>query len=301
MVVLLILAILLFFPDNGFCFGPAFHLKIGYELINYLTLFSPLTQQLLQNYPLDFLYGNISPDIVIGKRFMPYHRHCHNWEIAKSLIEESKTEKERAFAYGYLAHLSSDVVAHNFFIPYQIISTFKTRTLTHLYWETRIDNKIDREIWYLAEKFKTYNFSDAEQMLERVLIYNLFPFKISKRIYKSYISFSSLEKWHQALNIVKNFSKYKIEPQLVDEVLTLSKELSLAAITRQNDDFLYKSDPMGRKALAMAQTIKKNLRAVHFIKPIDDETTKNLAIHFKNKLRKALYKPQDFAAIISEE
>jgi len=58
---------------------------------------------------------------------------------------------------------------------------------------------------------------------------------------------------------------------------------------------------MGRKALAMAQTIKKNLRAVHFIKPIDDETTKNLAIHFKNKLRKALYKPQDFAAIISEE
>lgn len=231
---------------------------------------------------------------------MPYHNHCHNWEIAKSLIEEAKTEKERAFAYGYLAHLSSDVVAHNFFIPYQIISTFKTRTLTHLYWETRIDNKIDREIWYLAEKFKTYNFHDAEQMLERVLVYNLFPFKISKRIYRSYISFSSLENWHKALNVIKNFSKHKIEPQFVEEVLALSREFSLATITRKNDDFIYKIDPMGRKTLAMAQTIKKNLRAVHSVKPIDDDTTQNLSIHFKNKLKKALYNPQDFAAIISE-
>lgn len=290
-----------FFPKNGFCFGPAFHLKIGYELLNYLTLFSPLTQELLQKYPLDFLYGNISPDIIIGKRFMPYHKHCHNWDIAKSLIEESKTERQRAFAHGYLTHLASDVVAHNFFVPYQIISTFKTRTLTHLYWETRLDNKIDNEIWYFAKKFKNYDLTENESLLKSVLIFNLFPFKISNKIYKGYIFFSSLDRWHHTLNFVKKFSQYKIEPKLVKEVFELSLKFSLAVILRKDDDFLYKADPMGRKAIAMSQIIKKNLRAVHNVKPIDEKTEKNLSLHFMAKLKKALLAPQDFEAIISEE
>lgn len=247
------------------------------------------------------MYGNISPDIVIGKRFLPYHKHCHNWDIAKSLIEESKTDKQRAFAYGYLAHLATDVVAHNFFVPYQIIATFKAKTLTHLYWETRIDNKIERDIWYITEKFKDYDFKENELLLEQILVYNLFPFKISKKIYKSYIFFSSLERWHKTLNVVKNFSNYKIEPELVNETINLSVKFSLSVILRKDDDFLYKADPMGRNVIAMSQTIKKNLRAVNLIKPIDDLTTSNLSIHFKNKLKKALFNPQDFKAIISEE
>lgn len=301
MVIVFILFFILLFPDYGFCFGPAFHLKIGYELINYLTLFSPLTQQILQEHPLDFLYGNISPDIVIGKRFMPYHSHCHSWEIAKSVIEESKSPKEKAFAYGYLAHLSSDVVAHNYFVPCKIISTFKARTLSHLYWETRLDNKIDREIWYIAEKFKSEDFHESEDLLEKILTYNLFPFKISKKIYKGYILFSSLNRWHKTLNLIKNFSRYKIPPEFIEEVLNLSIKFSLFAILRKDDDFLYKSDPMGRKVLTLANTIRKNLKAVDIVKPIDDETTTNLAIHFKNRLKKALYKPEDLLAIISEE
>lgn len=301
MAILLTFLLIFFFPDCGYCFGPAFHLKIGYELINYLTLFSPLTQELLQRYPLDFLYGNISPDIIIGKRFLSYHKHCHNWDIAKSLIEESKTEKQRAFAYGYLAHLAADVVAHNYFVPYQIISTFKTRTLTHLYWETRIDNKIEREIWYLSEKFKNYDFRENELLLEQILVYNLFPFKLSKKIYKGYIFFSSLEQWHKTVNMVKNMSNYKIEPTMVKEVLEFSIKFALSAILRKDDGFLYRSDPMGKNALSMAQTIKKNLRAVHKIKPIDDLTADNLSKHFKSKLKKALFNPQDFTAIISEE
>lgn len=250
---------------------------------------------------MDFLYGNIIPDIVIGKRFLPYHKHCHNWEIAKSLIEESKSDKQKAFSYGYLTHLASDVIAHNFFVPYQIISTFKTRALTHLYWETRLDNKVERDIWYITDKFKDYDFREDEELLEEILTFVLFPFKISKKIYNGYIFFSSLEQWHRTLDYVKNLSRYKIPQELVKETLELSISFSLSVLLRKDDDFIYQSDPMGRLTFAMAQTIKKNLKSVHLIKPIDEETTKNLAIHFKNKLRKALYNPKDFKAIISEE
>ncbi|MCX7769631.1 MAG: zinc dependent phospholipase C family protein [Proteobacteria bacterium] len=299
--IFIISLLVLLLPETAFAFGPAFHLKIGYELLNYLTLFSPLTQQLLSEYPLDFLYGNISPDIIIGKRFLPYHKHCHNWNIAKDLIDFASSPSQKAFAYGYLTHLASDVIAHNYFVPLQTISTFKSRTLTHLYWETRLDNKVDREIWYFTEKFKSRDFSKNEYLMERVLSYNLFPFVVSKKIYKGYVLFSSLEQWHKAINMIRNFSKYRIEPEFLEDIKKLSLEFSLKVLLRKDDSHIYSNDPMGKKSIAIAQMIRKNLKQKFKNNNlnIDDEIT--LYNHFKNKFRKALFNPKDLMAIISEE
>lgn len=295
--------IFLILPKEAFAFGPAFHLKIGYEILNYLTLFSPLTQQLLSEYPLDFLYGNISPDIVIGKRFLPYHKHCHNWNIAKDLIDFASSPSQKSFAYGYITHLASDVIAHNYFVPVQTISTFRTRTLTHLYWETRLDNKVEREIWYFTEKFKSCDFSKNEYLMERVLSYNLFPFVVSKKIYKGYVLFSSLEQWNKALNMIKNFSKYKIEPEFLEDIKKLSLEFSIQVLLRKDDLHIYLNDPMGKKSISIAQMIRKNLKQKFNINNFnnEEEEEEKLYQHFKSKFRKALFNPKDLMAIISEE
>lgn len=293
--------IFLILPKEAFAFGPAFHLKIGYEILNYLTLFSPLTQQLLSEYPLDFLYGNISPDIVIGKRFLPYHKHCHNWNIAKDLIDFASSPSQKSFAYGYITHLASDVIAHNYFVPVQIISTFRTRTLTHLYWETRLDNKVEREIWYFTEKFKSCDFSKNEYLMERVLSYNLFPFVVSKKIYKGYVLFSSLEQWNKALNMIKNFSRYKIEPEFLEDIKKLSLEFSIQVLLRKDDSYIYLNDPMGKKSISIAQMIRKNLQQKFNVNNFNNEEEVKLYQHFKSKFRKALFNPKDLMAIISEE
>jgi hypothetical protein len=299
--IIIISFIFLILPKDVLAFGPAFHLKIGHELLNYLTLFSPLTQQLLSEYPLDFLYGNISPDIIIGKRFLPYHKHCHNWNIAKDLIDFASTHSQKAFAYGYLCHLASDVIAHNYFVPVQTISTFKTRTLTHLYWETRLDNKVERDIWYFTKKFKSRDFSKNEYLMERVLSYNLFPFVVSKQIYKGYVLFTSLEQWHKALNMVRNFSKYKIEPELIEDVKKLAIEFSIQVLLRKDDTHIYSNDPMGKKSISIAQIIRKNLKQKLKNGSLNNGKEVELYIHFKNKFRKALFNPKDLMAIISEE
>lgn len=291
----------LILPEQAFAFGPAFHLKIGYEILNYLTLFSPLTQQLLAEYPLDFLYGNISPDIIIGKRFLPYHKHCHNWNIAKDLIDFATSSSQKSFAYGYLTHLASDVIAHNYFVPVQTISTFRTRTLTHLYWETRLDNKVEREIWYFTEKFKSCDFSKNEYLMERVLSYNLFPFVVSKQIYKGYVLFSSLDQWNKALNMIKNLSKYKIEPEFLEDVKKLSIEFSIQVLLRKDDTHIFLNDPTGKKSISIAQMIRKNLKQRFRINNLNDEEEIRLYKHFRNKFRKALFNPKDLISIISEE
>lgn len=293
--------IFLILPEQVFAFGPAFHLKIGYEILNYLTLFSPLTQQLLAEYPLDFLYGNISPDIIIGKSFLPYHKHCHNWNIAKDLIDFASSSSQKAFAYGYLTHLASDVIAHNYFVPVQTISTFKSRTLTHLYWETRLDNKVEREIWYFTEKFKSCDFSKNEYLMERVLSYNLFPFVVSKQIYKGYVLFSSLEQWNKALNMIKNFSKYSIEPDFLEDVKKLSLDFSIQVVLRKDDAHILSNDPTGKRSISIAQMIRKNLKQKFKLNYFTTDEENILHEHFKNKFRKALFNPKDLPAIISED
>lgn len=264
----------------SYAFGPAFHLQIGKEILNYLTLFSPLTQQIINSYPYDFLYGNISADIIVGKRFLPYHKHCHSFEVAKSLLEKSLTNRQKAFSYGYLCHLVSDVVAHNFFVPYMIISTFKSRTLTHLYWETRLDNKVDNDIWEIVDAFKKKDFSENENLLKEILVYNFFPFEVHNKIYKGYILFLRLDQWHKTLNFVKNLSRYKILKFVIRETFKLSVDYCIRVLRRDGDDFIYKNDPMGRRTLETANMIKRNLKRVHMYKPIDFQTEKKFSKPF---------------------
>ncbi len=249
----------------------------------------------------DFLYGNISADIVIGKRFQPYHKNCHNFTIAKSLIEAAKTDRQKAFSYGYLCHLVSDIVAHNFFVPYMIISTYKTRTLTHLYWETRLDNKVERDIWKIVDDFKYLDFSENHFLLKKMLTYNFFPFEIHNGIYKGYILFSKLDKWHKTLDFLRNFSSYRILKFVIRETFSLSVDFCIRVLKKKDDDFLYLCDPMGKKTIEAANMIKRNLKKAYIKKPIDFETEKVMSNHFRSKLKEALYHPDKLLEILSSE
>lgn len=195
----------------------------------------------------------------------------------------------------------ADVVAHNFFVPYMIISTFKSRTLTHLYWETRLDNKVSKEIWQIVDEFKHRDFSQNDELLKNVLTYNFFPFHIHNRIYRGYILFSRLEQWHKTLDFVRSFSRYKILKFVINETFKLSVDYCIRSLKRTDDDFIYKNDPMGRKTIEIAMLIKRNLKRAHLHKPIDFQTEKNLSNHFRKKLKEALLDPHRLTEIISEE
>lgn len=182
-----------------------------------------------------------------------------------------------------------------------IISTFKSRTLTHLYWETRLDNKVDKNIWDIVDTFKKRDFSEDEKLLKEVLTYNFFPFEVHNRIYKGYILFMRLDKWHKTLDFVRNFSKYKILKFVITETFKMSVDFCIKVLKRENDSFIYKNDPMGRKTIEVANMIKRNLKRVHLYKPIDFEMEKKLANHFRKKLKEAIFDPDRLLEIISSE
>ena len=81
---------------------------------------------LLRAYPFDFLYGNIAADSSIAKHYAPLGRHCHYWHVGQEIHDLAESDALRAFGLGYLCHLSADTVAHNYFVPRQLMLTSST-------------------------------------------------------------------------------------------------------------------------------------------------------------------------------
>jgi len=61
-------------------------------------------------------------------------------------MTQRPTKPLRAFAFGYLAHLAADTVAHNYFVPRQLAVTSSTSSLGHSYWESRFENPSRRAV-----------------------------------------------------------------------------------------------------------------------------------------------------------
>ena len=97
---------------------------------------------LLRAYPFDFLYGNIAADSSIAKHYAPLGRHCHYWHVGQEIHDLAGSDALRAFGLGYLSHLAADTVAHNYFVPRQLMITSSTAAVGHSYWETRVETHL---------------------------------------------------------------------------------------------------------------------------------------------------------------
>ncbi|MBN1142483.1 MAG: zinc dependent phospholipase C family protein, partial [Deltaproteobacteria bacterium] len=115
-VLLLILA-----PSELWAWGMGVHLQVGSEILAGLELLPPSVEELLVRFPYDFLYGCISADITLGKKFTHHLHHCHSWRSGKKLLDAADSEPRKACAYGYLAHLGADTIGHSFFVPYKMV------------------------------------------------------------------------------------------------------------------------------------------------------------------------------------
>src|SRR5262249_46682641 len=112
---LFVLIVYLLLPATAYAWGPGAHMSYAlYPLANAAVL-APSIRALLKKHAETFLYGTIAADIILGKKFAGELYHCHHWDVALPLLDRAEDDRERAFIYGYLGHLSVDTVAHNFF------------------------------------------------------------------------------------------------------------------------------------------------------------------------------------------
>src|SRR5512135_1034317 len=184
--VLLVVGFILI-PSFAFAWGPMTHMYLGNELLSCASILPAGIFALLKKHKQDFLYGNIMADIIIGKKYLPDDRSSHSWEVGLKLLDQAKSWPERAFAYGYLGHLAADTVAHE-------TLTEEMGNMGHTWTELKADSLIDKAYWLQTVTISKTVRRRSDLLLENSLDSYVFSFKTNRRIYRSMVFLSFLNK-----------------------------------------------------------------------------------------------------------
>lgn len=253
-----ILAVFLL-PEAAHAWGPATHLELGQAVLNSPGAFSHPVRALIAAFPYDYLYGNVSADIVVGKNLVEELKHCHNWKVGFKLLKKAETDSQRAFAYGYLSHLAADTVAHNHFIPEMMIRSFSARTLRHIYWEMRFDALADKRVWQIPKKMIKLVHKDNDRLLDSTIEDTPLSFRTNKTIFSSIMSLNRFQQWHRMLTLLSVSSKWTLHKEDHERFFGASVEAIQGLLAAASKAPCVKSDPTGRHSLNAAKFIRKKL------------------------------------------
>ncbi len=289
---LFFIIILLFIPGEALAWGIGVHLQLGSQTLEVLNRLPPLLQHLLSNHPYDFLYGFISADITLGKKYTHYLKHCHSWRIGQQILAAAKTESQQACAYGYLGHLAADTVAHSCMVPYKMVRTFNTVMHKHLYWEMRFESRVTPDIWQLARTIAHKDFRANDAMMSSVLSRTIFSFSINKRLFNSILLLSRLQRWQKMLQSIGEQSRWTLEEENQDEYLILAQQATESILIDMDRSPFWKADPAGERALYTADIIRKNLNLLWLDGKLPEAEAQKLLAQLKIRFRQSITNPE---------
>lgn len=258
-------AILLLIPDHALAWGPVAHLDIGNQLLSGAVALTPSLLRLITSRRLDFLYGGLAADAIVGKNRSRWHEHCHNWEVARSLLAaaEQEGESRRAFMLGYLGHLGADVVAHNHIVPQMLILHYRAKGIGHLYWEARVDHRLleeHRELEEIWRELGRARFPEHDRFLSAHLAPALVSNRVSSRLFRRSIDVQSRRPWKIALRRIDRGSRLMLPSEMLLRWRRLALEGARRAVINPRSSRLDSLDPTGRRALAFALGKRRALR-----------------------------------------
>jgi len=294
-------AALLLFPHDAFAWGSGIHLQIGSGVLENLQALRPAVASVIGAYPFDYLYGCIAADITIGKKFTHYLLHCHRWQVGLRVLEHAETDAQRSCAFGYLSHLAADTIAHNYYIPYKLMLSFPTLTLKHTYWEMRFETFVDRETWDVGKKVAKEHFRENDALLSRELSDTLFSFGTNKRIFNSILLLSRFEKLQQVSRSLTGASRYPLTESDREEYMNLARDAVFDFLSEREQSRSFHADPTGERALAAAETVRRNFRTRYLTRKITRKQAAEQLLELKPRLRTAIWEPHKLLEILSAE
>jgi len=193
------------------------------------------------------------------------HEHCHDWNVARSLLRVAKErgESAEAFMLGYLGHLGADVVAHNHIVPQMMITHYRAKGVGHLYWEARADGKLLDEFAELRgiwRDFGRIRLPHHDRLLAENLVPTLFTNRISAGVFHQSLALQRYGPWLTAIERIERRSRLVFTREQLVRWRTLALEGARRAVNQPESLRLDRLDPTGREALERARARRKLLR-----------------------------------------
>jgi hypothetical protein len=245
-------------PDPAHAFGPATHVFIGRTLLDLLPLLPLPLAELLRAHPQSFLYGSMAADISFAKKYVPAGRHCHFWHVGEEILERAGNDRLRAVAYGYLSHLAADTIAHNYFVPRQLLLTSSSQALGHGYWEHRLDAQLGETFGTLARQVvMDYDHSEADNLFDSVLSGTIFSFETNRRIFRGMIRVQDNDRWKSVFDRVLQKSRWDLSATTIDAYTSRAFDYVVDYLLRGRDSQAAQLDPTGEFNLQLAKKVRR--------------------------------------------
>lgn len=298
----LVIFILIIFaiPADAFAWGAGVHLGLGLRLLAAPEALPTALQALLAAQQLDFLYGCIAADIILGKKYTHHLEHCHNWRIGRKILEQAKQQgpAAEACAYGYLSHLAADTIAHNYFVPYKLAMTYNTVVLNHAYWEIRADIGVRKETWETAQELARRDNRHLDQMLSQILSDTIFSFSTNKQIFNSMMLVSRLRRWRKLINSMAKRSKWEFDRDEHREYMAMGLEAITGILSDENSPY-WNADPTGDRALTAANLIRKNLNSLWLDGKLCPEDVDLILKELRNRFKLGITDPDEILPLFT--
>jgi hypothetical protein len=280
-IVSFVIAAVLFHPTPALAWGPVTHVALGVQVLaTVITPDHPL-QAALTNLPEVFLYGGLAPDIVQGRRFQSrLRRHSHNWSTGVGLLNSARGNHERAFAYGYLAHLAADVVAHNFFLPARFIGRYDRGVSSHIYNEACFDAIQDADYRDLLLKLLSLDFRALDAILKRAIDSPFVAFSAHRAVFEG--GLKRIQQWHRVIRAIGGDVRIdRADAQLFSQA---SCGAIAGILELGGEAACCRFDPMGAQALSRALASRRSLQRLTRMGPEARKTSHDLAASMLNDL-----------------
>lgn len=254
---LALLAVMLL-PTDALAWSPGTHIYLGETVLANLAQVPLAVADLLRAYPYDFLYGSIAADTSIAKKYAPVGRHCHAWHVGQEVYDRADTEPLRAFGLGYLAHLAADSIAHNFFVPRQLVVTSTTVALGHSYWESRFELHLGEHYAKTAVEVIQQDHQASDGHLDRILSPTIFSVRTSRRLFRGMVGVTETQSWQRAFRAVMQRSRWDLPDEDVERQMGASFEMVMALLNAE-DGLARRYDPAGESSLQLAKKMRMDV------------------------------------------
>ena len=137
-------------------------------------------------------------------------RHCHYWHVGQEIHDEARDDSLRAFGLGYLCHLAADTVAHNYFVPRQLVLTASTASVGHAYWESRVETHLGAAYARAAKELIQMDTSQADEHLAQIISPTLFSVGTNRRLFKGLVHLAETRGFQSGLKAAVGRSRWSL-------------------------------------------------------------------------------------------
>jgi hypothetical protein len=247
---------LMLLPDVAWAWTPGTHIYLGESVLANLHQLPGIVADLLRAFPFDFLYGNVAADTSMAKKYAPVGRHCHHWHVGQEILDVAPTDRLRAFGWGYLSHLAADTVAHNFFVPRQLVLTSGSAALGHSYWESRFESHLGDAYARTAKEVILQDHSQNDAHLDQIISPTLFSTRTNRRLFRGMVHITESQSWQWAFQRIRETARADLENEDVERHMALTFEYIMEMLG-EADAAARRLDPIGDQPLRLAKRMRR--------------------------------------------